>query len=60
MRGSSLSLDPVATGRRGRRPWHLQRAKAEVELGSKRLIAGRFSSTIKFKINAIEVSRFDQ
>jgi hypothetical protein len=34
--------------------------KAEVELGSKRLIAGRFSSTIKFKINAIEVSRFDQ
>jgi hypothetical protein len=53
MRGSSLSLDPVATGRRGRRPWHL-------ELGLKRLIAGRFSSTIKFKINAIEVSRFDQ
>jgi hypothetical protein len=48
------------TGRRGRRPWHLQRAKAEVELGSKRLILGRFSSTINFKINAIEVSRFDQ
>jgi hypothetical protein len=33
---------------------------AEVELGSTRLIAGRFSSTINSKISAIEVSSFAQ
>jgi hypothetical protein len=57
-RGTS-GLDPKAAARRPLRGFRLG-PTTEVELGSTRLIAGRFSSKNEFEHQRKEVSRFAQ